>query len=229
MVRDMSTTMAILTVGVVPVAEVLPLLTEHIREEQITHISLLGKMTREDVMEDYALDSGDERLLTLLNDNQPAEVSRQKVERDLKHIIAMLDRQEYDVILFLSSEMLSGLTARNAILLEPQRIIPPLVASIVDGHQVGVIVPVEEVLPMQRQKWLSLDNAPYYALANPISGSDSDLLRAGRALLEQGADVLVLDCLGYHQHHRDVLQKALDVPVLLSNVLVSRLAAELLV
>lgn len=36
-------------------------------------------------------------------------------------------------------------------LLEPQRIIPPLVASIVDGHQVGVIVPVEEVLPMQQQ------------------------------------------------------------------------------
>ena len=204
----MSTTMAILTVGVVPVAEVLPLLTEHIREEQITHISLLGKMTREDVMEDYALDSGDERLLTLLNDNQPAEVSRQKVERDLKHIIAMLDRQEYDVILFLSSEMLSGLTARNAILLEPQRIIPPLVASIVDGHQVGVIVPVEEVLPMQQQKWLSLENAPYYALANPISGSDSDLLSAGRALLEQGADVLVLDCLGYHQHHTRRIAKS---------------------
>ena len=74
----MSTTMAILTVGVVPVAEVLPLLTEHIREEQITHISLLGKMTREDVMEDYALDSGDERLLTLLNDNQPAEGYRSR-------------------------------------------------------------------------------------------------------------------------------------------------------
>ena len=62
-----------------------------------------------------------------------------------------------------------------------------------------------------------------------MGGSDSDLLDAGRGLVEQGADVLVLDCLGYHQHHRDVLQKALDVPVLLSNVLVSRLAAELLV
>lgn len=62
-----------------------------------------------------------------------------------------------------------------------------------------------------------------------MGGSDSDLLDAGRGLVEQGADVLVLDCLGYHQHHRDLLQKALDVPVLLSNVLVSRLAAELLV
>lgn len=147
----MSATMAILTIGVAPVAEVLPLLTEHIREEQITHISLLGKMTREDVMEDYAVESGDQGLLTLLNDNQLVEVSRQKVERDLRCVIEMLDRQEYDVILLLSSEQLSGLATHNAILLEPERIIPPLVASIVDGHQVGVIVPVEEVLPLQRQ------------------------------------------------------------------------------
>lgn len=99
----MSATMAILTIGVAPVAEVLPLLTEHIREEQITHISLLGKMTREDVMEDYAVESGDQGLLTLLNDNQLVEVSRQKVERDLRCVIEMLDRQEYDVILLLGS------------------------------------------------------------------------------------------------------------------------------
>lgn len=156
-------------------------------------------------------------------------VSRQKIERDIRSVIAMLDRQNYDVILLLSSEQLSGFTTHHAILLEPQRIIPPLVASIVDGHQVGVIVPVEEIMPMQRQKWLSLEKSPYYALANPFTGSDSELLSAGKTLLEQGADVLVLDCLGYYQHHRDVLQKALDVPVLLSNVLVSRLAAELLV
>ncbi|VZQ86468.1 Uncharacterised protein [Escherichia coli] len=35
--------------------------------------------------------------------------------------------------------------------------------------------------------------------------------------------------LGFHQRHRDLLQKQLDVPVLLSNVLIARLAAELLV
>lgn len=68
------------------------------------------------------------------------------MERDLRCVIEMLDRQEYDVILLLGSEQLSGLATHNAILLKPERIIPPLVASIVDGHQVGVIVPVEEVL-----------------------------------------------------------------------------------
>ncbi|MDU4276553.1 MAG: AroM family protein, partial [Enterobacter asburiae] len=54
------------------------------------------------------------------------------------------------------------------------------------------------------------------------------LIAAGKELLERGADVLILDCLGFHQHHRDLLQKALDVPVLLSNVLMARLASELL-
>lgn len=224
-----SATMAILTIGVVPLAGVLPLLTEHIREEQIAHISLLGEMTPDEVMAEYAVGDGEKGLLTLLSNNQLVMVSRQKIERDVRSAIAMLDRQHYDVILLLSSEQLTGFTTHHAILLEPQRIIPPLVASIVDGHQVGVIVPVEEIMPMQRQKWLSLEKSPYYALANLFTGSDSELLTAGKTLLEQGADVLVLDCLGYYQHHRDVLQKALDVPVLLSNVLVSRLAAELLV
>lgn len=221
--------MAILTIGVVPVAEMLPLLTEHIREDQITHISLLGKMAREKVMQEYAVESGEETLLTLLSDNQIAQVSRQKVERDLRSAIAMLDKQNYDLILLMSTHPFRGFAANNAILLEPQRIIPPLVASIVDGHQVGVIVPVEEILPLQQEKWQVLENTPLYAISNPVSGSKDDLLAAARELIAQGADVLMLDCLCYHQQHRDVLQKALDIPVLLSNVLVSRLAAELLV
>lgn len=183
--------MAILTIGVVPLAGVLPLLTEHIREEQIAHISLLGEMTPDEVMAEYAVGDGEKGLLTLLSNNQLVMVSRQKIERDVRSAIAMLDRQHYDVILLLSSEQLTGFTTHHAILLEPQRIIPPLVASIVDGHQVGVIVPVEEIMPMQRQKWLSLEKPPYYALANPFTGSDSELLTAGKTLLEQGADVLV--------------------------------------
>jgi len=225
----MNATMAILTVGVVPVNEVLPLLTEHIREDQITHMSLLGKMSREDVMEEYKARPGEETILVLLNDNQLASVSRSKVERDLQAIIEVLDNQQYDVILLMNTFKLNNLVARNAILLEPQRIIPPLVASIVEGHQVGVIVPVEEILLAQQQKWQVLPNEPYYELANPIHGTDLQLVTAGGKLVEQGADVLVLDCLGFYQHHRDLLQKALDVPVLLSNVLVARLAAELLV
>lgn len=225
----MSASLAILTIGVVPMSEVLPLLTEYIDEQHITHHSLLGKMSREDVMADYAVEPGDDPLLTLLNDNQIAHVSRQKVERDLQSVVEVLDNQGYDVIILMSTAVIKSMAARNTILLEPLRIIPPLVASIVDGHQVGVIVPVAELLAAQEKKWQVLQKTPVYSLANPVHGSEQQLIDAGQALLDQGADVIMLDCLGFHQRHRDILQQALDVPVLLSNVLIARLASELLV
>lgn len=225
----MSASLAILTIGVVPMSEVLPLLTEYIDEQHITHHSLLGKMSREDVMADYAVEPGDDPLLTLLNDNQIAHVSRQKVERDLQSVVEVLDNQGYDVIILMSAAAIKSMAARNSILLEPLRIIPPLVASIVDGHQVGVIVPVAELLAAQEKKWQVLQMPPVYSLANPVHGSEQQLIDAGQALLDQGADVIMLDCLGFHQRHRDILQQALDVPVLLSNVLIARLASELLV
>ncbi|EAW2762592.1 AroM family protein [Salmonella enterica] len=225
----MSASLAILTIGVVPMSEVLPLLTEYIDEQHITHHSLLGKMSREDVMADYAVEPGDDPLLTLLNDNQIAHVSRQKVERDLQSAVEVLDNQGYDVIILMSTAAIKSMAARNSILLEPLRIIPPLVASIVDGHQVGVIVPVAELLAAQEKKWQVLQMPPVYSLANPVHGSEQQLIDAGQALLDQGADVIMLDCLGFHQRHRDILQQALDVPVLLSNVLIARLASELLV
>ncbi|ABX22395.1 AroM family protein [Salmonella enterica] len=225
----MSASLAILTIGVVPMSEVLPLLTEYIDEQHITHHSLLGKMSREDVMADYAVEPGDDPLLTLLNDNQIAHVSRQKVERDLQSVVEVLDNQGYDVIILMSTAVIKSMAARNTILLEPLRIIPPLVASIVDGHQVGVIVPVAELLAAQEKKWQVLQKPPVYSLANPVHGSEQQLIDAGQALLDQGADVIMLDCLGFHQRHRDILQQALDVPVLLSNVLIARLASELLV
>ncbi|MBV8873637.1 MAG: AroM family protein [Metakosakonia sp.] len=225
----MSSTMAILTVGVVPVQTILPLLTEHISEQQITHFSLLGKMDPQDVLTDYKVDPGETPLPTRLCDSSIAMVSREKVERDLQSVIEVMDNQGYDVILLMSTADIRGLNARNAILIEPQRIIPPLVASIVDGHQVGVIVPIPELMEPQQRKWSVLEKTPFYTLAHPYEATEYQLVSAGKELIEQGADVLMLDCLGFHQWHRDLLQKSLDVPVLLSNVLVARLASELLV
>ncbi len=119
----MKATLAILTIGVVPVSEVLPLLTEHVSEQQITHLSLLGKLSREEVMEDYAVGEG-KIPATLLSDGKLAHVSRQKIERALQGVIEVLDNQDYDVILLMSTAPVKGLSARNAILLEPMRIIP---------------------------------------------------------------------------------------------------------
>lgn len=224
----MKPTVAILTVGKVPVSEVLPFLTEHLSEQQISQVSLLGNLSPDEVRHQFSPAPSEPTLLTQLMDNTIISVGRDKISMAMQGIIEQLDNQGYDVILLMSTMQLTGLSARNAILLEPERIIPPLVASIVDGHQVGIILPVAEMIKFQEQKWRNLTHPPLYALANPNPGNEAALLEAGKKLRAEGADVLVLDCLGYHQKHRDLLQKQMDVPVLLSNVLVARLAVELL-
>jgi protein AroM len=224
----MNTSLAIVTAGVVPVGEVMPLLTEHITEEQITHISLLGRLTREEALEEYSAAPGEETVLTLLRDGGLVQLSLNKVELALQGMIEILDNQDYDVILVLGNGRYTRLSARNAMLLVPDRLIPPLVASIVEGHQVGILLPTPELLSFQQKKWRELGNSPLYTPAASLS-DDSALVGAGRELVQRGADVLVLDSLGFHQHHRDLLQRALDVPVLLSHMLLARLASELLV
>ncbi len=249
----MSASLAILTIGIVPMQEVLPLLTEYIDEDNISHHSLLGKLSREEVMAEYAPEAGEDTILTLLNDNHLAHVSRRKVERDLQDsllgklsreevmaeyapeagedtiltllndnhlahvsrrkverdlqgVVEVLDNQGYDVIILMSTANISSMTARNTIFLEPLRILPPLVSSIVEDHQVGVIVPVEELLTVQAQKWQILQKPPVFSLGNPIHDSEQKIIDAGKELLAKGADVIMLDCLGFNQRHRDLLQ-----------------------
>ena len=62
----MSASLAILTIGIVPMQEVLPLLTEYIDEDNISHHSLLGKLSREEVMAEYAPEAGEDTILTIL-------------------------------------------------------------------------------------------------------------------------------------------------------------------
>src|SRR5690606_41337606 len=110
----MKATLAILTIGVVPVSEVLPLLTEHVSEQQITHLGLLGKLSREEVMEDYAVGEGEDPLSTLLSDGKLAQVARHEIERALQGVIEGLDDQGDDVGLRMSTAAVIGRSSRYA-------------------------------------------------------------------------------------------------------------------
>ncbi len=223
----MNTSLAILSVGAVPVDEIMPLLTEDIPEQQITHLSLLGRLSADEAAEDYGASAQEKTLRVQLGDGSLMTLSHQKIELALQAVIEVLEAQGYDVIMVLGGGHSPGLTTRSAILLVPERLVPPLVASIVDGYQVGILLPAPQELTAQQQKWQGLEMPPIYGPEASLS-DDAALVHAGGELKTRGADVLVLDCLGFHQRHRDLLQKSLEIPVLLSHMLVARLASELL-
>jgi len=224
----MKPTVAILSIGMIPVDEIRTVLTEHVVDEAITHISLLGNMSREDVSLEFAPNIDEEQHLALLSDNQLVSVSCNKVSAAMQNLVSLLDKLGYEVILLMNTMPLSELKVQHAILLEPDRIVPPLIASIVESHQMGVILPFPELIRYQQNKWRLLEKTPLYEVANPVVSSDEELLHAAQQLVERGATVIVLDYLVFMHRHQKLLEQHFDIPVFLSNMLVVRLAAELL-
>ena len=166
--------------------------------------------------------------MSRLLDGTQVTLCAARVESGLQQKIRELEAAGCHVILLLCTGEFGRMQAEQALLLEPDRIIPPLISAIVGEHRVGIVVPVAEQVGQQARKWRQLATPPSYAVASPYLADDAALEQAACALLRQGAEVVVLDCIGYHQRHRAFLQARLSVPVLLSNVLVAKLAAELI-
>ena len=225
----MKPSLVTLSCGQSPRTDILPLLLEHLPEEQIVHVGLLDDLTHAQIERQYAPDKGGKMQVIRLNDGSQVCVSAEKITTELQQRILILEECGYDTILLLCSGDCGPLYASTAVLLEPDRLVPPLVKAIVGGHQVGIVVSVAGQIHAQKNKWKNLKHPPCFAVASPYHANDEPLIEAALSLQEQGADVVVLDCMGYHPRHRDFLQALLGIPVLLSNMLIARLAAELLV
>jgi len=218
---------ATLTLGKAPRRDLIPLLLEHLPEENIVHFGLLDGLSMAEIERLYGPVAGEKMAMTHMEDGSYVVLSAAKVEAALQNLICELERKGFENILVLCAGEYKGLKTKNAILLDSYRMLPPLVDAIIGGQQPGVMVAREEYLGEQAYKWQDLASTPCFAVASPWAIDDDELIDAALQLQEQGADVLVLDCLGYHQRHRDFLQKLLGIPVLLSNALLAKLAADL--
>lgn len=225
----MNKSLVTLTIGQSPRSDIMPLLTEHLPQAFTDHTGLLDGLSEAEIATRFGPTEQDKVLVSRLQNGKQVRLAGAKVEQGLQEKIYALEAAGYDTILLLCTGEFGTLKTHSALLLEPDRIIPPLVSAIVQDHQVGIVVPVEEQVREQASKWRNLKRPPCFAVASPYIEDREKLTDAALALQEQGADVVVLDCVGYNQTHRDFLQKLLGIPVLLSNVLVAKLAAELVV
>lgn len=224
----MTASLVTLTIGQSPRSDILPLLRQHLPDAQTDHAGLLDGLSRTEIQAQFAPEAGDALLVSRLQSGEQVRLAASKVEQGLQRKISALELAGYQTILLLCTGEFSQLRTRQALLLEPDRIIPPLIGAMVQQQQIGIVVPVTEQIVEQAGKWQHLPVPPCYAVASPYEGDQATFASAARTLQAQGAALVVMDCMGYHQQHRAALQQQLGVPVLLSNELVARLAAALL-
>jgi protein AroM len=221
-------TLGTLTIGQAPRPDVAPIVERHVPPgTRLIHRGALDGMTRADIAAQFTPEPGEAALITRLHDGGSIHLSRRRMREQVQLVLRALDAS-CDVILLLCTGTFVGLECQKAWLIEPDHIIPATVAGLVERRQLGILVPIAGQITSEAGKWSPLHRPPLFAAASPY-GDDGDdaVLAAGRSLKEEGAEAILLDCIGFTDRHRAMLAP-LALPVILSNAIVAKAVGELL-
>ena len=216
-----------LTIGQAPRLDVVPIIDRHIPTSvRRIHRGVLDGLSAAEIAARYGAAAGEPALVTRLQDGSVVELSRQRMRDGVQASLAALEAEGCDVILLLCTGTFDGLQCGKAWLVEPDHIIPGMVAGLIEHRQLGIIVPIAGQIETEAGKWRTLAQPPIFATASPYSAPPEAVAGAGATLKARGAAAILLDCIGFTERHRAALS-GLGLPVILSNAIVAKAVAEL--
>ncbi len=108
----------------------------------------------------------------------------------------------------------------------PDRVLGHVVEAVLPKGTVGVMLPHPGQMETMCRKWRT-DTRTFDGIAVSPYTSSSELAVHARSLKERGADLIVLDCMGFDQAMKRTVAQASGLPVILANRIVGRVVQEL--
>lgn len=177
-----------------------------------------------------APDADEDTLTSRLRDGEPVLVDRQRLVPRLEEAISALEQQGTEVNLLVCTGTFPPLHHGRP-LLDAERLLVSGVGAVVHrSGPLGVVVPLPAQQNVLSMRWERALGAPVLIdNADPYAAGATDAIRAavGR-LARQGAQIALLDCMGYTEASRKAAAARTGIPVLLARSMVGRLAGELL-
>ena len=171
---------------------------------------------------------GDEILVTRLADGSPVFLGKQKIVGHVEARIAALERVGVVVTALLCTGAFPPLRAGKP-LIQPQPVLLGAVRGMRWPGRLGVVTPSVPHVPQTEARWRAEGFDAVVVPLSPYEHEDAEALaRVGSAFRAAGAGLVVMDCIGFRRKTRDELTHVLGVPVLVANLLVARVAAEML-
>lgn len=218
-----------ITIGQAPRSDITPILDAALDPAvSRLHAGLLDGLDRPAIAARFATREGQPVLITRLLDGSSVTIDKQAAQAAAQLKIDELEAQGCTTILLLCTGAFAGLACRRAMLVEPDRIVPPSVAALAGTHQVGIVVPLASQITSEGSKWAALAHPPICEAASPYAGDDAAVAAAAEKLHARGAEILVMDCMGFTQRHRLAAAQGSGLPVILSNAMIAKLTSEIL-
>lgn len=171
---------------------------------------------------------GDEVLVTRLRGGASVFVAHRHVVPRVQACLTALDRAGVTMSAVLCTGSFPGLAAAVP-LLSPDRLLLGVLRGLRWPGRLGVLTPSAGHVAHAQSRWRGHGYDPVLAVLSPYDeAGPGGLGLAAEALGGGEAGVVVLDCMGYRRKVKEELAALLGVPVLQANLLLARVAAELL-
>lgn len=217
-----SKSVGILTIGQSPRTDVTPSI-EAILGNRVSIVESggLDSLTNETV-HSVEPDEWDTTYISRMRDGKSVKIGKSKLLPLLQAEMSALE-ETVDIVLMLCTGDFPTLQAKKPIVY-PDKILNHIVRALLPSGSLGLIIPLEEQRESLLSKWQQEGLKIFTEVASPYE--KSDIAGAARALQKQGADIVVLDCMGYNEQHKSEAVKGSGLPVLLPRTLVARIIAE---
>lgn len=169
---------------------------------------------------------GELPLVSRLRDGDEVIVAEERLipylQRAVDHVVAA----EASLVVVLCTGEFAGLHAPVPLIF-PDRILTRTVEAVFPGGTLGVLMPTEGQMDWMRSRWTTPTRCFIGAAVSPYTGS-AELAAAARRLVDAGAELIVLDCMGFSGEMKRVVAQAAGRPVILANRLIGRVVEELI-
>jgi protein AroM len=215
----------LVTIGQSPRPDVVPDMAEIIGPgAEIREAGALDGLTRPQI-DALAPRGDDEILVTRLADGTPVFLGRQRIEGLLEQRIAALEAGGATLTALMCTGDFPKLRASRPIV-QPQPVLVGALRGMSWPGRLGVVVPSVPHVPQAIERWRGEGFDPVVVALAPYEEEDPAAVRRAADGM-RGAGLVVMDCMGFRRKTRDEMRELTGAPVLLANLLVARVVAEL--
>lgn len=214
--------LGVLTIGQSPRTDVTPSIQSIVGSNvEIIESGGLDSLTAEN-LHSVEPEDFDTIYISRLRNGESMNIGKSKLLPLLQDELTQLEKRT-DIVLMLCTGDFPTLQTTKPIVY-PDRVLNHMVSAILPSGTLGLIIPLEEQREKLLLKWRQNELNLYTEVASPYE--ESDIAGAAFALKEQGADMIVLDCMGYNEQHKSAAVKSSGLPVILPRTLVARVISE---
>jgi protein AroM len=216
-----------ITIGQSPRVDVVPDMLEILGSGvDIRERGALDGLSREEIAA-LAPSPGDELLVTRLADGTSVFVAKRHMVDRVQARVSELEASGVGMSALLCTGAFPRFQARRP-LVEPQEVLLGLLRGLTWEGRLGILTPSVPHVAQTEARWRASGFDPLVVPLSPYQEEDPAALAAAAAALRGGkAGLVVMDCIGFRRKTRDILRRDLSVPVLVANLLVARVLAEL--